>query len=115
MAAMIAPADGGLGEEAYRGACLDHVGQVRLRVCGYQYHRDRRPVVAFLKCLSKIEATAWLALAFFPRLESPPQRTISASPGLGGPPATFFAADRFAALCLARLAPHRPQRRAALG
>ena len=66
MAAMIAPADGGLGEEAYRGACLDHVGQVRLRVCGYQYHRDRRPVVAFLKCLSKIEATAWLALAFFP-------------------------------------------------
>ena len=47
---------GGLGEEAYRGACLDHIGQVRLRVCGYQYHRDRRPVVAFLKCLSKIEA-----------------------------------------------------------
>ena len=47
---------GGLGEEAYRGACLDHVGQVRLRVCRYQYHRDPPPVVAFLKCLSKIEA-----------------------------------------------------------
>jgi len=47
---------GGLGEETYRGACLDHVGQVRLRVCRYQYHRDRCPVVAFLKCLSKIEA-----------------------------------------------------------
>ena len=45
----------GLGEEAYRGAGLDHVGQVRFRVGGYQYHRDRRPAVAFLKCLSKIE------------------------------------------------------------
>ena len=46
----------GLGQETYRGACLDHVGQVRLRVGGNQYHRHRRPVVAFLKCLSKIEA-----------------------------------------------------------
>ncbi len=46
----------GLGEETYRGARLDHVGQIRLRVCGYQYHRDRPPVVTFLKCLSKIEA-----------------------------------------------------------
>ena len=47
---------GRLGEEAYRGPCLDHVGQVRLRARGYQYHRDRRPIVAFLKRLSKIEA-----------------------------------------------------------
>ena len=37
---------GGLGEETYRGACLEHIGQVRLRVCGYRYYRDRHPVVA---------------------------------------------------------------------
>ena len=47
----------GLGEETYGGACLEHVGQLRLRVCRYQYHRDRSLVIAVLKCLSKIEAT----------------------------------------------------------
>ncbi|MDT5306875.1 MAG: hypothetical protein QOE48_2550 [Mycobacterium sp.] len=47
---------GGLGNETYRGAGLDNVRKIRLRVCRDQYHRDRRPVVAILKCLSKIEA-----------------------------------------------------------
>jgi len=47
---------GGLGEETYRGACLKHVGQVRLRVGRYQYYPDRHLVVAVLKRLSKIEA-----------------------------------------------------------
>lgn len=47
---------GRLGEKTYRGAYLDHVGQVQLRVRRYQYHRDRPPVVTVLKCLSKIKA-----------------------------------------------------------
>ena len=48
---------GGLGEETYRGACLEHVGQLTLRVYKNQYHRVYGLVIALLKCLSKIEAT----------------------------------------------------------
>src|ERR1700733_2290499 len=39
----------GLGEETYGGACLEHVGQVRLRVCRYQYYPGRSLVIALLK------------------------------------------------------------------
>ena len=54
---MIAPADkADLARKPIAGLVSIMSAKIRLRVCRDQYHRDRHPVVAILKCLSKIEA-----------------------------------------------------------